>query len=212
MPRSRYIPILILAWLACSGCGGGSPGRPEPGYPPEAPRQPERLVLVAPDLSDPLAWWRSNIHDVLPAETYALAEQAQAAEKLLESTNLVRAQYGLTPVERLPLLDRVAQAHARDQGIRDYWSHHTPEGLSSRQRINSASGRLVNAGGENSSIAVATNTPGQIVNGWLAHPGHCELLLNPEVTHMGAGIFNFDAAEWTYYVQLLVRLEDLPAD
>lgn len=204
---SRAILCIFLAHLL--GCAGGPPGRIEPGYPPEEPRQPERLALVAPEITEPLEWWRVNILEALPATTYDNDSQAEAAAKLLEATNAIRLERGLAPVEPLPLLDRVAQAHARDQAIRDYWSHHTPEGLSSHQRILAASGLAVVAGGENSAIGnQETNTPGQIVQGWLLHRGHRDLLLNPDVTHMGAGIYNYRSGEWTYYVQLLVRLDE----
>jgi uncharacterized protein YkwD len=157
---------------------------------------------------EPLEWWRTNIFRALPAETYDNGSQAEAAAKLLEATNNFRADHGLAPVEPLSILDRVAQAHSRDQAIRDYWSHWTPEGLSSRQRIVAASGLTVITGGENSAIGnQQTHAPGQIVYGWLTHRGHRELLLNPDVTHMGAGVYNYRSNEWTFYVQLLVKLD-----
>lgn len=199
---------VCLALMAVSGCGGAS-GRPEPGWPPEEPRQPERLALVAPDLTDPLEWWRTNICTTMPADVYARPEWAEAAQTVVEATNQVREQHGLEPVVRLSQLDRVAQAHARDQATRDYWSHWTPEGLGSGKRIQAASGRVIVAGGENSSVAIWTShTPGLIVRGWLGHPGHRELLLSPEVRQTGVGVYAFGPGEWTYYVQLLVDLPD----
>lgn len=207
----RTFLISVIAFV--TGCAGGAPERIEPGYPPEEPRQPERLALIAPNVGEPLEWWRANIFQALPADTYDNDNQAEAAAELLAATNAIRVEHGLAPVEPLPLLDRVAQAHARDQAIRDYWSHRTPEGLSSRQRILAASGYSVVVGGENSAIGnQQTNTPGQIVHGWLTHSGHRELLLNPAVTHMGAGVDNYRSGEWTFYVQLLVRLDGPGAD
>ncbi|GEM_PF-2062418 len=204
-PTLRFAAV-VLALLA-GGCAGGTPTRPEPGYPPEAPRQPERLVVAAPDIADPLAWWRVNIQAPLPADVYATAAQAQAASQAVEIANEVRIDHGLEPVERLPELDRVAQAHARDQAIRDYWSHWTPEGLGSAQRMLAGGNLVVTVGGENSSIVTPEiHTPGQIVQGWLGHVGHRELLLSSKVRYTGMGVYNYGPGEWTFYVQLLVDL------
>ncbi|MBN2081478.1 CAP domain-containing protein [bacterium] len=207
MPHRIALIIIILALSA--GCAGGAPGRVEEGYPPEEPRQPQRLEILDSSIADPLEWWRVNICNRIPVEIYSLEEQQQTAEAIIEATNAVREEYNLPPVEALPILNRVAQAHAWDQATRDYWSHRTPEGLSSRQRILAAGGGTVVVGGENSAIATPkTHTPGMIVQGFRTHVGHRELLLNPDVTHIGVGVCNYSSSEWVYYVQLLVSLEE----
>jgi len=204
------VTLIIIALLALNaGCSGGPPGRVEEGYPPEEPRQPQRLEIVDASIADPLEWWRVNICNQIPVEIYSLKQQELTAQAIVESTNAVRAEYDLPPVEALPILNRVAQAHAWDQATRDYWSHRTPEGLSSRQRILASGGGVVNTGGENSSIATPkTHTPGMIVQGFRTHVGHRELLLDPDVTHIGVGVYNYSSSEWVYYVQLLVSFTE----
>lgn len=206
LPLPR-IAVVLAALSAAAACGGSPAGRPEPGWPPEEPRQPERLLIAEPTIADPLQWWQVNIRSPLPPDIYQDAAQAQAAERTAIAANQVRARYGLEPAVRLPELDFIAQAHARDQAIRDYWSHWTPEGLGSGARIQAGSGLAITAGGENSSIATPdVHTPGQIVQGWLEHAGHRELLLSPQVRFSGVGVYNYGPGEWTYYVHLLVDL------
>ena len=50
------------------------------------------------------------------------------------------------------------------------------------------------------------------MQGWLTHPGYRELLLSPNVSQTGVGVYEYGPGEWTYYVQLLVSLpDDAPA-
>lgn len=206
-PRNKLISTASLALiLALCACSGGGQTRVLEGvwWPPEQPRHPERLVLTAPDEPDPLVWWRLNIESLVPPQIYSNSNQATLAEQIVEETNATRARYGLNPVERDERLDRVAQAHAIDCTTRDYWSHTTPEGLGSRDRIEAATGIKVKAGAENSSAGIpGINTARQVVRGWELSPGHRALLLNPDVRYIGVGVYVYSADELEQYVQLL---------
>lgn len=200
------LPLLCTLALACAACAG-SGGLAEPWWPPQQPRHPERLQLLNPAASGE-QWWADNVLSQLPQKTYATAEQGSAAQLLAEEVNRVRSAYGLQPLAPLPELNRAAQAHAVDQAVRDYWSHCTPEGLSSHQRIHAAGAGTVSAGGENSSIGCAGQlTPAQVVYAWEHHCGHVELLLDPDVRYIGTGCASYSAAEFTYFVALLVDLD-----
>lgn len=163
-------------------------------------------------LLDPAApageqWWAANVLAQLPPSIYTTETQRQFAEGLLAEVNRVRASYGLTPVEPLDALNRAAQAHAFDEAVRDYWSHRTPEGLSSRQRVHAAGGGTVSAGGENSSIGhFGQATPAGIIYSWEHHSGHRELLLNPDVRYIGTGAYGYSPSEFAYFVAVLVTL------
>lgn len=209
--RTPPVPamLLSLALLALAACGGGRTQTELTGvwWPPEQPRQPGRLVLAAPDEPDPLDWWRLNIASVVPQGIYASREQAQLAEQIVAETNLTRERYGLDPVSRDTRLDRIAQGHAIDCATRDYWSHTTPEGLSSRDRIRAGTGLTVAAGAENSSAGIPGRySAREIVRGWELSPGHRELLLSPDVRLIGVGTFVYSEDELQHYVQLLVDL------
>ena len=202
---ARLLPL--LAAIAVAGCGGSS-SVDEVWWPPEQPRQPERLTLLDPDAPAGEAWWAANVMAQLPTSTYATLQQRDFAAGLLAEVNLVRARYGLPAVEPLDTLNRVAQAHALDEAVRDYWSHHTPEGLTSRQRVHAAGGGTVAAGGENSSIGhFGQTTPAGVVYSWEHHSGHRELLLNADVRYMGAGAYGYSSGEFAYFVALLVSFE-----
>jgi len=204
----RALAVLTLLCLSACASGSGTIQLPSGGsawWPPETPRQPQRLIITQPGLSDPLQWWAANILSQVPQNAYSTAQQQQFCEAMIAEANATRASYGLAPLTMLPLLNRVAQASAHDQAVRDYWSHSTPEGLSSRDRIRAAGGAVVLAGGENSSInTVGGTTAARVVDGWEHHSGHRELLLDPQVKFVGAGTDYYSRQEFEYYVMLLV--------
>ncbi|MCC7479252.1 CAP domain-containing protein [bacterium] len=204
---------LALALLClCCACSGGSRGEPPiPGWPPTSPRQPGRLALADPAEMDPYAWWRKNILSLVPTGTYQNEYYRERSAQIVRATNERRAAYGLAPLQELSGLNRVAQAHAMDQAIRDYWSHLNPEALSSRQRIEAAGVGTVSAGGENSAISFYNYSDGAgIVYGFEHHTGHRELLLSPDVKYIGVGIYDYGPGENEFVVQLLVDFANAP--
>lgn len=204
--NKRIIWAILWVLLAASCSGSGGSGNP---WPPSSPRQPDRLQLVAPDESDSLAWWRENILVGLANSGEQDEQQQQYVQSLLEETNRIRLANGVAPVELNASLCSVAQAHALDQATRDYWAHKTPEGLSSRKRIEAATGLVVAAGGENSSIGLTgLETAESMVRGWASHSGHRELLLNPDVQYMGGGWAQYSGGEPLFVTQLLVSFAD----
>ena len=206
--RSLFTRLLLpLIAIAVASCGGSSIVDGV-WWPPEQPRQPERLVLLDPSAPAGESWWAANVLAQLPASTYATQQQRQFAEGLVTEINRVRASYSLEPVAPLDVLNRVAQAHAFDEGVRDYWAHRTPEGLSSRQRVHAAGGGSVAVGGENSSVGHFDQaTPAGIVYAWENHSGHRELLLNPDVRYLGTGAYCYRSSEFAYFVAVLVAFQ-----
>jgi uncharacterized protein YkwD len=209
----RSVPVLTLLVLLCAACSGsGSSDNiltpPGQWWPPETPRQRNRLHVISQS-SDPQHWWVSNVYSLLPADTYDSALHADYAAQLARETNEVRRSHSLPPVQVDPLLNRVAQAHAMDQAIRDYWSHTTPEGLGSHLRLAAAGGPQVLAGGENSSAnPIGLPPASQVVRSYEHHPGHRELLLHPEVTRIGVGVYRYAPNEMYHVVQLLMDFAD----
>jgi uncharacterized protein YkwD len=80
------------------------------------------------------------------------------------------------------LLTRAAMAHAQDMLRYDYFEHAGHDGSSPGQRVAEAgySYRLI---GEN--IASGPETPQEVVQGWLASPGHCQNLMDARFADMG---------------------------
>lgn len=210
--RALPVPILICLCLWLSACSSGTPTLQLPDgrvwWPPETPRQPQRLSLAHPEITDPLEWWAANVLSQIPQDAYSTAQQRRVSEALIAEANATRAEYGLPPVQVLLVLNRVAQAAAFDEATRDYWSHKTPEGLGSRDRIRAAGGGTVSLGGENSSINTVDGIDAAgVIDGWEHHPGHRELLLNPDVKYVGAGTAYYSRSEFQYFVMLLVDFE-----
>ncbi len=198
--------LLICGLLLLQACTSSVPQVPrQDDWPPGKPRQAQRLRLLAGEQTDPLLWWSQNILEMVPPDIYPDAQTARQAEDFIAETNAKRTAAGLQPLVPLPLMNRVAQAHALDQATRDYWNHRTPEDLGSRDRILAAGKVDVMHGGENSAVA----RPGQatvrdVVDEFSIHPGHRELLYDPEVEFIGVGIYNYSPAEHIHFVQLLV--------
>src|SRR4051794_16890702 len=98
---------LQLVALLLTACAGSSPAPPQlaPHWPPDNPRQPERLATPLPAGADPLVWWKATFFDTLPAAIYSDGLSSKVAESLIEETNKVRADNAVGPVSEDPLLD-----------------------------------------------------------------------------------------------------------
>lgn len=206
-------PAACLYAMACGG-GGATISIPQDGpwYPPATPRHPERLSLRDPTDPDPKQWWLGNVYSQLPPGGYDTTQQEQFCAQLITEANRLRTENGLGELTVLPLLDRVAQAHAKDMAVRDYWAHLTPEGLHSWDRVAAAGGGTVVAGGENSAVnTIGGGTPAGIINTWMHSAGHRKILLDAGAKYAGAGTYNYAPSEFSRYVMLIVDLDPAPA-
>jgi uncharacterized protein YkwD len=201
---------IALPLLFMTGCGGPQVQEQQAStigsYPSGRPAAASRLKLASPGDTDKLAWWRDNILSLLPEGIYSTQQQSDTADSIIANANAARQAMGLQPLKRLPLLDRVAQAHAMDQAIRLYWNHKTPEGLGSHDRIAAAGGPQVTEGGENSSVVYLGHLTGPgVITGWENSPPHRALLFDPKVRYCGAGVYRYSDREYEHYVMLLVN-------
>ncbi|WP_287815968.1 CAP domain-containing protein [Pseudomonas sp.] len=118
---------------------------------------------------------------------------AQAeGQKLLAQLNTARAQphtcgaQAFSPAPPLAwnaTLAQVAQAHAQDMANRNYFDHLDHDGHTPGDRAELA-GYNAQALGEN--IAAGQDSVAKVVAGWLASPGHCANLMNPQFRDLGA--------------------------
>ena len=91
-----------------------------------------------------------------------------------------------------------ARNHSMDMGARDYFSHDTPEGESFVDRVDKTDYAGFPAG-EN--IALGYPTPDAVMAGWMASPGHCKNIMNPNHTQIGIGHYG----EGSYWTQVMGR-------
>ena len=133
-----------------------------------------RIVLARPLLSGRLGDWQAE------------------GQKLLEAVNAARQQArqcGGQPFASAPTLSwngtlaGVAATHTRAMANQNFFDHIDRDGRTPGDRAELA-GYLYRQIGE--AIAAARDTPAKVVEGWLASPGHCATLMNPEFHDLGA--------------------------
>lgn len=127
-----------------------------------------------------------------PLLTSRLGDSQAEGQKVLELINSARTQprqcgtQAFTPTGPLTwnaTLATAAQNHSRDMANNNYFDHKDRTGGTPGDRAELAgySGQLI---GEN--IAAGLDTPRKVVDGWLASPGHCANMMNPDFRELGA--------------------------
>jgi uncharacterized protein YkwD len=131
---------------------------------------------------------------------------------MLDAVNLARSQGAdcgtegsfapAGPLEFAPLLTVAAQQHALTMAQTGCFSHDAtgsnpcPDGTPCR--------RIAGAGYQWSRVGenIALNSSGlaSTIRGWLASPGHCANMLNPNYVHLGGGLAK-DGQGDSYFVQ-----------
>lgn len=82
-------------------------------------------------------------------------------------------------------IGQAAQLHAEDMAAKNYFEHVSLDGRSFVDRINATSYDGSPAG-EN--IAMGFQSAADVVNGWLASPGHCTNLMDADFDDVGLGL------------------------
>jgi uncharacterized protein YkwD len=122
---------------------------------------------------------------------------------LLQLVNALRSKgcncgddyYGPVPAVTWNVqLETAAYNHSNDMFINKYFSHTSPSGSSSGERIRNA-GYSWSAFGEN--IAVRYADEKSVIEGWLESPGHCSNIMDKSSKEMGV------AKVGSYWTQVL---------
>lgn len=127
-----------------------------------------------------------------PLLTARLGDGQSEGQKLLEQLNVARSQprqcggqafAATTPLAWNAVLGSAAESHSRAMANNNFLDHKDRDGRTPGDRAELAgySGQLV---GEN--IAAGQDTVRKVVDGWLASPGHCANLMNPQYRELGA--------------------------
>lgn len=122
-----------------------------------------------------------------------LGDAQAEGQQLLALINEARAQprdCGDQPFGAAPslvwnaVLASTAEAHSRAMANGNFFAHVDPDGHTPGDRAELAGyeGRQI---GEN--IAAGLDSGRKVLDGWLASPGHCANLMNPQFREMGAG-------------------------
>jgi uncharacterized protein YkwD len=152
----------------------------------------------------------SNLWIVLaaPFEAPALENAREVGLRVLALANEARARprrcgsrwvAAAPPLRLVSKLSDAARGHARDMARRSELTHTGADGSTPAMRLTRThyAWRFV---GEN--VASGPTTPEEVMDGWLASPGHCENLMDPRFTDMGIAYTVDDrSASGTYWAQ-----------
>ena len=125
---------------------------------------------------------------VLPAR----GDAASVSRVILDLVNAARAAgrrcggKSFAPAGPLaldPALTRAALEHSRDMALHDAFDHRGHDGSTPAVRVERAGFGAHRIVGEN--IAAGALTPDQVMDGWLASPGHCENIMDGRFTLIG---------------------------
>jgi uncharacterized protein YkwD len=150
---------------------------------------------------------------LLLASRYVVPARSQGpllAARALQLVNEVRARGArcgersfapAPPVTLSGTLAGVALGHASDMAEHNYFEHQDLAGRSPADRVR-AVGYPEKLVGEN--IAYGPKSAEEVVQGWLASPGHCENIMDPRFAEMGiAYAAGHSSKRGLYWVQLL---------
>lgn len=106
-------------------------------------------------------------------------------QDLLSLTNQKRAESGLPALSLSSELNNAATNKAADMFVKNYWAHVGPDGTTPWSFIRSAGYEYIYAG-EN--LARGYTTASDVVNAWMASPGHRDNILSSNYKDVGFAI------------------------
>jgi uncharacterized protein YkwD len=105
-----------------------------------------------------------------------------------------------TPLRHAAALERAARVHAQDMAARNFLGHAGSDESMPADRVTRA-GYSWSSVAEN--VAAGQTTAEEVVNTWLASPGHCANLMDPRYSESGAALAtNPDSERVVYWVQV----------
>jgi len=133
-----------------------------------------RIVLARPLLTGRLGDWQAEGQKLLEAMNSARTQARQCGTQSFAAT---------TPLVWNATLGSAAEGHSRAMANQNFFDHKDRDGRTPGDRAELAgyAGQQV---GEN--IAAGQDTVRKVVDGWLASPGHCANLMNPQFRELGA--------------------------
>lgn len=156
------------------------------------------LRRIAPGLGLVVAWILCSLPlAAAPAAASRPASVEQMALRVVQLTNAIRAQHGLSPLQVHPALIRSAGWMARDMSDHNYLRHTDYQGRNIDPRLPSFGYDDYRAIGEN--IAGGQATPEEVVADWMRSPSHRANLLNPEFREIGVAYVHGDHNRYKHY-------------
>ena len=133
-----------------------------------------RIVVARPLLSARLGDWQVEGQKLLAELNVARTRPQQCGGQSFTAT---------TPLTWNAMLGTAAETHSRAMANNNFFDHKDRDGRTPGDRAELA-GYDAQQIGEN--IAAGQDTVRKVVDGWLASPGHCANLMNPQFRDAGA--------------------------
>ncbi|WP_223547283.1 CAP domain-containing protein [Pseudomonas sp. A-B-19] len=133
-----------------------------------------RIVVARPLLSSRLGDWQTEGQKLLIELNAARAKPRQCGTQSFNAT---------APLAWNATLGTAAETHSRSMANNNYFDHKDRDGRTPGDRAELA-GYDFQQIGEN--IAAGQDSVRKVVDGWLASPGHCANLMNPQFRELGA--------------------------
>ncbi len=150
-----------------------------------------QVILAQPLLSNDLGDWEQAGRAILDQVNQARAEPRRCGNQSFEPA---------PPLSWDQQLAETALAHSQDMAEKDYFSHQGRDRSQAGDRAR-RQGYSWQRIGEN--IAAGQGSAEQAVSSWLASPGHCQNIMNPGFTEMGAAYAtNPRSAATIYWTQV----------
>ncbi|MCG6542050.1 CAP domain-containing protein [Pseudomonas sp. KSR10] len=146
-----------------------------------------QLILAKPLLSADIGDWPQAGKTVLEQVNRARAEPRRCGNQRFDAA---------PPLSWNEQLGEAALAHSQDMAKRDYFAHQGHDQSLAGDRARRQGYRWQRIG-EN--IAAGHGSAEQAVSGWLASPGHCQNIMNPDFTEMGAAYATHPRSAATIY-------------
>jgi uncharacterized protein YkwD len=173
---------------------------------------PESFTNDAAPGEDDVQAWIKNCVETLPDGSSGVFQNESLqnwAFAIFEATNRARVAAGLAPLEYEPNLEVLAQAHARDMALRNYFSHDCPDGVLMWDRWQALRVPYVNWAGENA--AMGQETAQEVVDQWLSSPGHRRNMMHAEAQYCAVGVY-FDASDSSMPIKVIAEYANFRDD
>lgn len=133
-----------------------------------------RIVLARPLLGGRLGDWQVEGQQLLAQLNTARSQMRQCGAQHFAAA---------APLRWNPSLADAAHSHSRAMANHNYFAHRDRDGRTPGDRA-----ELAGYGGQRigENIAAGRDAVADIVAGWLASPGHCANLMNPQFSELGA--------------------------
>lgn len=150
-----------------------------------------QIILAQPLLDSRLEDWRKAGQQVLQLVNTARADERSCGNRRFKPAPALRWN---------ARLGNAALKHSRDMASHNFFGHEGHDGNRVDTRATEA-GYAWRTIGEN--VAAGQGSPQQVVDGWLASPGHCANIMNRSFAEMGAAYAtNPDSKAVIYWTQV----------